>query len=66
LKLFTSASKVEPLDVRYGIGMPKYDNEGRIVEMNFGKFILFNIYFSNGKMSEERLNYKLDFYKIFF
>jgi exodeoxyribonuclease-3 len=53
-------------DVRYGIGISKYDNEGRIIEMIFDNFIFFNVYFPNGQMSEERLKYKLDFYEAFF
>ncbi|MBU0991973.1 MAG: exodeoxyribonuclease III [Proteobacteria bacterium] len=59
-------SRVEPKAVKAGIGMPEYDDEGRILEMDFGNFILFNVYFPNGQMSDERLSYKLDFYKAFF
>jgi exodeoxyribonuclease-3 len=33
--------------------------------MDFDDFILFNVYFPNGQMSEERLQYKLDFYEKF-
>ena len=56
----------EPRSVTTGIGISRYDQEGRILEMDFEKFILFNIYFPNGQMSEERLQYKLDFYDDFF
>ncbi len=59
-------TKIKPLNVRHGIGIDRYDNEGRIIEMDFGGFIFFNIYFPNGQMSEERLQYKLDFYRDFF
>jgi exodeoxyribonuclease-3 len=59
-------SRLAPVSVKYGIGEPKYDHEGRIVEMDFGDFIFFNVYFPNGQMSEERLQYKLDFYEAFF
>jgi len=59
-------SRMEPEQVQTGIGIEKYDNEGRILEMDFKDFIFFNIYFPNGQMSEERLQYKLDFYKDFF
>jgi len=52
--------------VKAGIGIDRYDAEGRIVEVDFGDFIFFNIYFPNGQMSDERLAYKLDFYKDFF
>lgn len=59
-------TRVEPRSVGYGIGIKEYDQEGRIVELDFGDFILFNIYFPNGQMSDERLAYKLDFYTDFF
>ncbi len=37
------------------------DNEGCIIEMDLWQFILFNIYFPNSQMSDERYQYKLDF-----
>jgi len=59
-------SRIKPLSVKYGIGIPRYDDEGRVIEINFGEFIFFNVYFPNGGMSEDRLQYKLDFYRDFF
>jgi exodeoxyribonuclease III len=59
-------SRLAPKQVRYGMGIERFDAEGRIVELDFGDFIFFNIYFPNGQMSEERLQYKLDFYEDFF
>ena len=58
-------SRLDPLIVRKGVGIAEYDDEGRILEMDFGDFVFFNIYFPNGQMSEERLQYKLDFYDEF-
>jgi exodeoxyribonuclease III len=55
-----------PRKVGYGIGIERFDNEGRVIEMDLGAFIFFNVYFPNGQMSEERLQYKLDFYEAFF
>ncbi len=55
-----------PLNVNYGIGQSRFDDEGRILELDFGAFIFFNVYFPNGQMSAERLQYKLDFYDAFF
>ncbi len=40
-------------------------HEGRINEYHFGNIALFNVYFPNGKRSEERLAYKLSFYDRF-
>ncbi len=59
-------TRVKPKTVKYGIGIPGFDEEGRIIEMDFGDFLFFNVYFPNGQMSEERLRYKLDFYEAFF
>jgi len=59
-------TKLKPLNVNYSIGIPKFDLEGRIIELDFGRFIFFNIYFPNGQMSDERLQYKLDFYEALF
>ena len=59
-------SRIKPKSVKHGIGEPKFDNEGRILELDFGDFIFFNVYFPNGQMNAERLQYKLDFYEAFF
>jgi len=56
----------EPRAVRYGIGQPRFDDEGRILELEFDDVIFFNVYFPNGQMSPARLQYKLDFYDAFF
>ena len=55
-------SKIAPLKVTTSFSSPEFDGEGRLIQLDFEKFILFNIYFPNGQMSEERLQYKLDFY----
>jgi exodeoxyribonuclease III len=60
--LYTSL-KLEKLEE--GFGIQKFDSEGRIQIADYGEFVLFNIYFPNGKMSEERLKYKMDFYDAF-
>jgi exodeoxyribonuclease-3 len=59
-------SRIPPVAVRCGFGQPRFDSEGRVLELDFGRFILLNVYFPNGGMSEERLQYKLDFYEAFF
>ena len=55
-------TKIKPKKVEYGFGIPKFDNEGRILIADYDDFVLLNIYFPNGKMTEERLLYKLEFY----
>ncbi len=58
-------SKEKPLSVKTGFGVKKFDCEGRILITEFPSFILFNIYFPNGKQSPERLKYKMEFYEAF-
>lgn len=58
-------SKQEPLAVEEGMGIEKFDQEGRIITTEFKEFILLNIYFPNGKASDERLQYKMEFYEAF-
>ena len=56
-------SRTEPESIRYGFGVPEFDNEGRIIISDYDDFVLYDIYFPNGKMSKERLKFKMDFYE---
>jgi exodeoxyribonuclease III len=58
-------TKEEPISVKRGFGIKEFDNEGRILILEYPGFHLFNIYFPNGKAREERLKYKMDFYDAF-
>jgi exodeoxyribonuclease-3 len=58
-------SKIEPETVGTGFGVKRFDAEGRTLAADFGDFVLFNVYFPNGKASAERLEYKLGFYDAF-
>jgi exodeoxyribonuclease-3 len=60
--LFT---KEDPLSVTPSFGVSRFDDEGRVLQADYGKFLLFNVYFPNGKASPERLKYKMDFYQAF-
>lgn len=55
-------SKQAPREVKHGIGIDRFDREGRILICDYDDFVLFNIYFPNGQQGEERLQYKLEFY----
>jgi|TARA_B110000008_G_scaffold265701_1_gene291132 exodeoxyribonuclease-3 len=55
-------SKVEPYYVQKGLGIDRFDSEGRVLVTEHENFLLYNIYFPNGQKDEIRLNYKLDFY----
>ena len=58
-------SKTEPLSVKYTLGIEGFNDEHRAIVADYGQFLLFNVYFPNGKASQERLEYKLKFYDIF-
>ncbi len=51
-------TKVEPLDVTYGIGIEEHDKEGRIITLEFDKYYLVNNYTPNSKRELERLSYR--------
>lgn len=55
-------TKLEPISVKHGMGIEKFDSEGRFLETEFADFTLLNIYFPNGQRDEERLSYKMEFY----
>ncbi|MCC7557488.1 MAG: exodeoxyribonuclease III, partial [Methanobacteriaceae archaeon] len=58
-------STINPEIIETGMGTEKFDNEGRVQIADYDDFVLLNIYFPNGKMSDDRLKYKLDFYDAF-
>ncbi len=58
-------SRTKPDNVEYGIGIKKFDDEGRIIIGHFGDMVVLNVYFPNGGGGPERLKYKLDFYDAF-
>ena len=58
-------TKYKPTSVKSGLGNKIYDEEGRTIIAEFGDLLLFNIYFPNGKASQERLDFKMGFYEAF-
>ncbi len=55
--------KEKPLYVQEGLGIEKYDREGRVLITEHENFLLYNIYFPNGQRDRDRLDYKLEFYE---
>jgi len=57
-----SFSKIKP-DAHIA-GMTRFwnDTEGRVLRTDYGNLSLLNIYFPNGAQSNERLDFKLNFY----
>lgn len=66
-------TKIKPTKVEYGMGIPEFDDEGRLLVMYFDekafgikkKVVLLNGYFPNGGSGPDRLDYKLRFYDAF-
>ena len=58
-------TKEKPAITAKGIGIERFDTEGRIIQADYGDFVLLNVYFPNGRAREERLQYKLEFYDAF-
>ncbi|HOV81816.1 MAG TPA: exodeoxyribonuclease III [Methanothrix sp.] len=54
-----------PLSVKYSLEIEGFDDEKRAIVADYGDFLLFNVYFPNGKASKEKLAYKLEFYDLF-
>jgi exodeoxyribonuclease III len=58
-------SKIEPEKIEYGLGIAKFDDEGRTLVAYFKDFVLLNVYFPNGGGGPHRLEYKMEYYDIF-
>ncbi|MEK7556105.1 MAG: exodeoxyribonuclease III [Patescibacteria group bacterium] len=58
-------TKEKPAKIEYGLGIKKFDDEGRTLVAHFKDFILLNVYFPNGGGGPDRLKYKLEFYDAF-
>lgn len=53
--------KLKPVNVETGIGIRKFDSEGRFVVTDHKDFLLYNVYFPNGGSGEERHDFKQEF-----
>lgn len=62
-------SREPPRSVTTGIGVADFDLEGRVVETELDRLILFNVYFPKGSgtlRDNSRVPFKLEFYDAFF
>lgn len=62
----TVFSKVEPGDVICGTGHQVSDDEGRVIQLQFGKVRLINAYFPSGTSGAERQAYKFQWLTEFY
>ena len=53
-------SKEEPKHVEYGMGIDKYDSEGRTLRADFDDFSVMSVYMPSGASKYERQLFKLD------
>jgi exodeoxyribonuclease-3 len=53
-------SRTEPLELKF-LGVPEFDDEGRVLEAVFKDFTLISAYFPNSQDAGARLGYKLAF-----
>ncbi len=58
-------SKIKPRRVKYGMGIKKFDREGRVITLDFKDFYLINAYFPNARRDLSRLKFKLEFDEAF-
>ena len=54
-------SKEKPLNVKYGIDVEEYDNEGRTITLEFEKFYLVTVYVPNVKRDLSRMESRMIF-----
>ncbi len=53
-------SKVEPMNVTYGLGVPEHDTEGRVITLEFDKFYFVCCYTPNSQDGLKRLYYRME------
>ena len=54
-----------PASVRLGLETPAFAREGRVIEADFGAFVLLTSYFPNAGRKLARLDFKLAYYEAF-
>jgi exodeoxyribonuclease-3 len=55
--------KTLPEESITGLGIARFDNEGRVIQSVFPDFRIFNMYVPNGGRDHSRVGFKLDFYQ---
>ena len=52
-------TKLEPVQVSYGIGIEEHDHEGRVITLEYPDFYLVNVYTPNSQEELKRLDYRM-------
>ena len=58
-------TKQKPLHVEYGCGNKKYDDEGRVIRIDFKDYSVMSVYHPSGSSSEERQAFKMEWLDFF-
>ncbi len=56
-------TKEAPLSTKKNFMIPEFDNEGRVLQLEYENFFLINLYFPNAQRGLKRIDYKLQFNK---
>ncbi|MCX6258769.1 MAG: exodeoxyribonuclease III [Bacteroidia bacterium] len=54
-------TKISPDHVKYGMDNPKYDDEGRLLQLDFGDLSFLGVYIPSGTMGDVRQQFKMEF-----
>jgi len=57
---------LKPLSVEKIIGLKRFDEEGRVLELKYSDFTLFNFYIPHGSRDQKNMQYKLEVYERLF
>lgn len=57
-------SKRKPVKIKNKLGFKRFDNEARMLQLDYPNFVLLNLYLPHGGRQKENLNYKLEVYEI--
>lgn len=52
-------TKHEPLSVRYNLGIPEHDTEGRVITLEYPEFWLVTVYTPNAQNELKRIDYRM-------
>lgn len=52
-------TKIKPLSVSYGIGVPEHDQEGRVITLEFEEYYFVTVYTPNAQRELTRLEYRM-------
>jgi exodeoxyribonuclease-3 len=58
-------SKIKPDSVVYGMGIEKYDREGRMIRLDFGDVSVISVYIPSGTTGDVRQDFKMQFLQDF-